>query len=167
MSESNEAGEVVGRGRTPAVRIGRRGTLLGSLAESLRQLGRDVVSIAVGRPEQAQASAPADGSREAADTPDTSETRIRVLHEVAERLRGAADSYIAAKLDELEARVDAKLDHIEQRIDRKIVELHEQLRELRDQEIRHRLRLLKLTLVFTVLVALLSLGYKWLVHQIG
>ena len=75
-------------------------------------------------------------------------------------MRGAADAYLAAKLDEIEARVDDKLDHIEARIDRKIVELHQQLVELRDREVRHRLRLLKITLIFTVLVALLSLGYK-------
>ena len=145
--------------------VRRRGTLLGSLADSRRQLGRDVVSIAMGRPEGPEPPEPDPTAAPPAQTP--TETRIRVLHEVAERLRGAADSYIAAKLDELEARVDAKLDHIEQRIDRKIVELHQQLRELRDQEIRHRLRLLKLTLVFTVLVALLSLGYKWLAERIG
>ena len=151
----------------PAENAGRtRGTLLGGLMDSLRQLGRDAVSIAIGREPSQEPPARPDGAEKPADDAP-SEARIRVLHEVAERLRGAADSYIAAKLDELEARVDAKLDHIEQRINRKIIELHEQLRELRDQEIRHRLRLLKLTLVFTVLVALLSLGYKWLVHQIG
>lgn len=152
----------------PAARArpaGDRPTLLGGLMDSLRQLGRDVVSIAVGKPGPDEPPATQPQQPPPADAP--SETRIRVLHEVAERLRGAADSYIAAKMDEIEARVDAKLDHIEQRIDRKIVELHEQLRELRDQEIRHRLRLLKLTLVFTVLVAVLSLGYKWLVHRIG
>ena len=84
-----------------------------------------------------------------------------MLHAVAEQLRGAADSYLAAKLDEIEARVDEKLDHVEQRIDRKIVELHEQLAEMRDRELRHRLRLLKITLIFTVLVAIISLVYKW------
>ena len=44
---------------------------------------------------------------------------------------------------------------------RKIVELHEQLVEMRDRELRHRLRLLKVTLIFTALVAVLSLVYKW------
>ncbi|MBW7904154.1 MAG: hypothetical protein LC135_13550 [Phycisphaerae bacterium] len=86
--------------------------------------------------------------------------RVSLLRQVAEQLRGAADGYIAAKLDEIEARVDAKLDVIEERIDRKVSELHEKLREARDAELRHRLRLLKITLVFTVLVAVVSLGYK-------
>ena len=74
-------------------------------------------------------------------------------------------SEVLIKLDEIEARVDAKLDGIERRIDQKILGLHEQLRALRDQELRHRLRLLKLTLLFSVLVAVLSLGYKWIVQQ--
>ncbi|MFQ6048799.1 MAG: hypothetical protein ACE5K7_05495 [Phycisphaerae bacterium] len=89
------------------------------------------------------------------------------MHAAAERLRGAADSYIAAKLDEIEARVDAKLDHVERRIDAKIVELHEQLQQMRDRELRHRLRLLKITLVFTVLVAAVSLVYKWLARYLA
>ena len=50
---------------------------------------------------------------------------------------------------------------IETRLDQKLIQIHKQLGQLRDKEIRHRLRLLKLTLMFTVLVALLSLGYKW------
>jgi len=97
-----------------------------------------------------------------AETNEKASWRVSMLHGATERLRGAADSYIAAKLDEIEARVDAKLDRVETRIDAKIVELHKQLREMRDRELRHRLRLLKITLIFTVLVALLSLGYKWL-----
>ena len=43
-----------------------------------------------------------------------------------------------------------------------LIDLHKQMAEMRDRELRHRLRLLKITLIFTVLVALLSLGYKWL-----
>lgn len=89
-----------------------------------------------------------------------------MLHAAAERLRGAADSYIAAKLDEIEALVDAKFDRVEARIDAKVVELHRQLCELRDRELRHRLRLLKITLIFTVLVAILSLGYKCVVKYL-
>ena len=61
--------------------------------------------------------------------------------------------------------MDAKLDHIEWWINDKIVQLHRQLVEIRDRKLRHRLRLLKITLIFTVLVALLSLGYKWVVSK--
>lgn len=88
--------------------------------------------------------------------------RVGVLHAITEQLRGAADDYVAAKLDEIEARVDQKLDVIEERIDRKIVTLHQQLAEMRDRELRHRLRLLRMTLIFTALVAVLSLLYKWI-----
>ena len=68
---------------------------------------------------------------------------------LANRLRGAADDYIKIKLDEIEARIDAKLDQIDRR-----------LTEWRDKEVANRLRILRITLIFTVLVALLSLGYN-------
>lgn len=69
---------------------------------------------------------------------------------IAQRLRGAADDYIQIKLDEIEARIDAKLDQIDRR-----------LGEWRDREVANRLRILKITLGFTVLVAILSLGYNY------
>jgi len=146
------------RSKPPA----RPSARLGGLWRHLGRVGREMLSVAVGQ----WLEKPAESTPGSAAPPDAaansgSEKRVSVLHGVAERLRGAADNYIAAKLDEIEARVDAKLDHIEQRIDRKIVDLHEQLAEMRDRELRHRLRLLKITLIFTVLVALLSLGYKW------
>jgi hypothetical protein len=70
---------------------------------------------------------------------------------IAERLRGAADDYIRVKLDEIEARIDEKLDQIDER-----------LAEWRDREVANRLRILRITLIFTVLVAILSLGYNWI-----
>ena len=147
-----------------AGRPGRVRGLLGGVASYLQGMARDVVSVAAGRlldrPLNDEPAPTAPTAEPPAD--EASALRLRLLSRVADQLRGATDSYIAAKLDEIEARVDAKLDHIERRIDDKIVELHRQLQELRDQELRHRLRLLKITLIFTVLVALLSLGYKWL-----
>ena len=145
----------------------QRGGVRGFFAH-LRDLGREALSVARGAPEPA-----GDAEPDSADDPaevqkvQKSDWRVNMLHAATERLRGAADNYIAAKLDEIEARVDAKLDHLEVRIDEKLREVHQQLRELRDRELRHRLRLLKLTLVFTVLVAVLSLVYKWLVQQLG
>jgi hypothetical protein len=146
---------------------GKRRSLLGDLSGYVRQFGRDVVSVTLGRlVEPSEKTDRADevppATNEQAPLSDSAYQRVHVLHDVAQKLRGAADKYITVKLDEIEARVDAKLDHIEERIDHKIVEVHEQLREMRDRELRHRLRLLKITLIFTVLVALLSLGYKWL-----
>ncbi len=136
---------------------------LGGFFAGVRQAGRDAVSVTLGRllgplepPAAPTEPEPANG----AETRLAPAKRPGVLHAVTNQLRGAADAYVAAKLDEIEARVDVKLDEIEQRIDRKIVNLHKQLLEMRDRELRHRLRLLKITLVFTVLVALLSLGYK-------
>lgn len=72
-----------------------------------------------------------------------------VVGGIANRLRGAADTYIEAKLDEIERRIDAKLEDIDRR-----------LAEWRDREIANRLRILRITLAFTLVVALLSLGYN-------
>lgn len=144
-------------------------TLLERLKSPLRALGarlaRRIADAAL-----RELPPPPTGAGEAAEPGaekrgEAAQKRVGVLHDVAERLRGVADAYVAAKLDEIEARVDSKLDGIERRIDQKILELHEQLRTLRDQELRHRLRLLKLTLLFSVLVAVLALGYKWVVHR--
>lgn len=134
------------------------------------QTARDALSVTLGRlledPADESRTATA-GPSEERPVPRSDSLRVNTLRSVAEHLRGAADSYVAAKLDELEARVDEKLDHIEERIDRKIVELHEQLAEMRDRELRHRLRLLKITLIFTVIVAVVSLVYRWIsVHWI-
>jgi hypothetical protein len=68
---------------------------------------------------------------------------------IAQRLRGVADDYVRQKLDEIEARIDKKLDEIDHR-----------LGEWRDKEIANRLRIIKITLVASVIVAVLSLGYN-------
>lgn len=152
-------------------------SLFQNAARYVQGMARDVAAVAIGRmigergddapPNGDTADAHAAGDADTAARAEPGNARVHILHGVADRLRGAADSYIAAKLDEIEARVDIKLDHIEERIDAKIVELHRQVREMRDQELRHRLRLLKITLIFTVLVAVLSLGYKWASHYLS
>lgn len=159
---SGKPGPVGSKGGAGVVRGPERGGLLGLLGR-IKAAGREVSAVARGKlldqavgPEETESHQ--DDSGEAAEKSDW---KVTMMHAAAERLRGAADSYIAAKLDEIEARVDAKLNHVEGRIDGKMVELHRQLREMRDRELRHRLRLLKITLIFTVVVALLSLGYKW------
>lgn len=150
----------VGEG-APKESPGAQRSWLGDAIGFVKSVGQDLFNLAAGR----AAPAPAEPAvpPPTADAP-ASEKRATMLGAVANRLRGAADTYIAAKLDELEARVDAKLDTIEQRIDRKVLDLHEQLIRMRDQELRHRLRLLRLTLIFTVLVAALSLVYKLVVR---
>ncbi len=75
---------------------------------------------------------------------------LGVVGGLAQRLRGAADDYIKVKLDEIEARIDQKLNEIDQR-----------LAEWRDREVANRLRILRITLAFTVVVAVLSLVYNY------
>ncbi len=74
-----------------------------------------------------------------------------VMGGIARRIRGAADDYVREKLDEIELRIDRKLDEIDRR-----------LAEWRDREIANRLKIIKITLVASVIVALLSLGYDLL-----
>jgi len=74
-----------------------------------------------------------------------------VVGGLARRLRGAADDYVREKLDEIERRIDRKLDEIDRR-----------LAEWRDREVATRLRIIKITLAVTVIVALCSLGYSYL-----
>ncbi|MDD4890063.1 MAG: hypothetical protein PHU85_09040 [Phycisphaerae bacterium] len=67
------------------------------------------------------------------------------------KIRGAADDYVREKLDEIEARIDRKLDEIDRR-----------LAEWRDREIANRLKIIRITLLASIIVALMSLGYVWL-----
>jgi len=77
-----------------------------------------------------------------------------VVGGIARRIRGAADDYVREKLDEIELRIDRKLDEIDRR-----------LAEWRDREIANRLKIIKITLVASVIVALLSLGYDLLMKS--
>ncbi|UCC29003.1 MAG: hypothetical protein JSU86_12455 [Phycisphaerales bacterium] len=76
---------------------------------------------------------------------------VGVMSGIAHKLRGAADQYLREKLDEIERRIDRKLDEIDSR-----------LGEWRDQEIRNRLRIVKITLITAIVVAIVSLGYDYL-----
>ena len=70
---------------------------------------------------------------------------------IARKLRGVADDYVHEKLDEIEGRIDRKLDEIDKR-----------LGEWRDREVSNRLKIMKITLIVSILVALLGLGYDYL-----
>lgn len=72
-----------------------------------------------------------------------------VVSGLARRIRGVADDYVKEKLDEIELRIDRKLEEIDRRLE-----------EWRDREIANRLKMIRITLVASVLVALLSLGYS-------
>lgn len=79
-----------------------------------------------------------------------------VVAGIAGKLRHVADDYIAEKLDEIESRIDYKLNEIDLR-----------LAEWRDREVTNRLRIIKITLAASVVVALLSLGYKYVSSRLG
>ncbi len=156
----DESPAAAGRSAPDASRpAGQPGGVRGFL-RGVRDLTREMVAIARGQPVEPPEEDDAQSPLAQSPPPEKAGWKVNVLHAATERLRGAADEYIAAKLDEIEARVDAKLGEIERRIDEKMLDLHRQLRQARDRELRHRLRLLKITLLFTVLVAILSLGYK-------
>jgi hypothetical protein len=70
---------------------------------------------------------------------------------IASRVKKTADHYINQKLDEIESRIDRKLDEIDRR-----------LAEWRDKEIANRLRILKITLWASVIVASCSLVYSYI-----
>jgi len=55
--------------------------------------------------------------------------------------------------------IDGKLDEIEERIDRKLEEIDRKMDAWRTREVRHRLRILKYTIIATVVVAALSILY--------
>lgn len=71
---------------------------------------------------------------------------------IAGRIKRSADTYINQKLDEVEGRIDRKLDEIDRR-----------LTEWRDKELANRIRILKITLWVTVIVAAASLIYSYIV----
>jgi len=68
--------------------------------------------------------------------------------------REVADQYVNAKLDEIEQRIDRKLDQIDQR-----------LAQWRDQEVANRLRIIKITLIASIIVATISLGYSYVKNR--
>jgi hypothetical protein len=77
-----------------------------------------------------------------------------VVGGLAGTIRGVADDYVREKMDEIEKRIDRKLDEIDRR-----------LAEWRDREIANRLKIIKITLIASVLVAMMSYGYTLLRTQ--
>jgi hypothetical protein len=76
---------------------------------------------------------------------------------ITSRIKKSADAYVNQKLDEIEARIDRKLDEIDRR-----------LAEWRDKEIANRIRILKITLWASVIVAAVSLIYAYVkVYFVG
>lgn len=127
----------------------RQETFLGKLARKRRRFVGKLIGKLVGE---------AEPSPDIADNGDAPEPSLKEKIEehglvagLADRLRGAADDYVAVKLDEIELRIDKKLDEIDRR-----------LAEWRDREVANRLRIIKLTFGASVVVALISIAYAWL-----
>ncbi len=98
-----------------------------------------------------QADAPADGA--SASRPASIKEEIEdagLFGGITSRIKRSADQYLNQKLDEIEARIDRKLDEIDRR-----------LADWRDKEIANRIRILKITLWASVIVAALSLIYSY------
>jgi len=125
----------------------------------VRRARRELVAGLISRAIEGQ------GSEEYRFLPEDETSRLRehmedqgVMGGIARRLKGVADDYVREKLDEIEARIDRKLDEIDRR-----------LSEWRDREVSNRLKILKITLLVSILVAVMSLGYDvvsgWLATQ--
>lgn len=125
-----------------------------SFRQRLRRKRRALVASLVGKvmglPRGQGAQAPA-RCETAASSPDLKEQIVErgLVRGLASTIRGVTDDYIRQKLDEIEQRIDHKLNEIDHR-----------LQEWRDREIANRLRIIKITLVASILVAILSFGYS-------
>lgn len=131
-------------------RLRRVGGLMGQLQRARRRILGSVISKALSatsRREEDRAYHFLPEERAAGSLREDIE-QSGLVGGVARQLKHVADDYVREKLDEIEARVDYKLDEIDRR-----------LCEWRDREFTHRLRILKVTLLFSILVALLSLLY--------
>lgn len=140
-------------------RLGRqRRAWMGALAAKLLgepETTQDYRFLPEGHP---AAPAPPGGAAPPAATPTSSAGSIReeiedsgFLGGITSRLKRSADVYVNQKLDEIEARIDRKLDEIDRR-----------LAEWRDKEIANRIRILKITLWVSVIVAAVSLVYMYI-----
>ena len=126
-----------------------------TLRDMLRRTRRAVTASLVGKLLHAESSAGPEEYRFLPEDSHRQDLKERIEQQglvggIASKLKGVADDYVHQKLDEIESRIDGKLDEIDQR-----------LQEWRDREIANRLKIIKITLVASILVALLSLGYKY------
>jgi hypothetical protein len=135
----------------------KRRAVLGSIVSSI--IGEDVVSDYQFLPPQ-QTSGTGNPAAQPSSPQAQAQARAASLREEIEdeglfggitgRIKRSADSYLNQKLDEIEARIDRKLDEIDRR-----------LGEWRDKEVANRIRILKITLWASVIVAAFSLIYSY------
>ena len=146
----------------PAIvkKLKRQEGLFARLSRKRRAVIGSLISRAIGEDDHAATEykfvPPAPGTPPPAAGPEPASTIRQEIEEagllggIAGRLRRSADSYVNQKLDEIEARIDRKLDEIDRR-----------LAEWRDKEIANRIRILKITLWASVIVAGVSLIYSY------
>ncbi len=129
----------------------KRRALIGSIVSSMIGGEESAADYQFLPPQQASPTADSTTSsaRQASIKEDIEESGL--FGGIASRVKKSADSYINTKLDEIEARIDRKLDEIDRR-----------LAEWRDKEIANRIRILKITLWASVIVAALSLIYSYI-----
>jgi hypothetical protein len=123
-----------------------------SAAADYQFLPGDPASPGAGPSGTATVSAPAPGSSIKDDIEESG-----LFGGITSRIKKSADAYVNQKLDEIEARIDRKLDEIDRR-----------LAEWRDKEIANRIKILKITLWASVIVAAVSLIYAYIkVYFVG
>lgn len=153
-AESNEPRESVAR------RLRKAETVADWITRKRRGVTAKLVAKLLDAPAESSEDAayqflPEDGSAKSSTLREEIEGR-GLVGSLANRLRGAADDYVRVKLDEIEQRIDRKLDEIDRR-----------LGEWRDREVANRLRIIRITLLASVLVAGLSLAYKYVSRQVA
>jgi hypothetical protein len=126
----------------------KRRAFVGSLIA--RMIGEEGPSDYQFLPTDGAASAPSPSS---APTIKEDIEEAGLVGGITNRIKKTADAYLNQKLDEIEARIDRKLDEIDRR-----------LAEWRDKEIANRIRILKITLWASVIVALVSLIYSYIME---
>lgn len=131
-------------------KLGRkRRALMGSLVGKILGDSRPTEDYQFLPPTDAQSAGHADSPRAGSIKEEIEEAGL--IGGITSRIKRSADSYLNQKLDEIEARIDRKLDEIDRR-----------LAEWRDKEVANRIRILKITLWVSVIVALVSLLYMYL-----
>ena len=117
-------------------------------------IGKFVANIVGGNVPRSPRGRALESSRESSPPHDNIKEEIEesgLWSGITNRIKRTADQYL-----------DQKLDEIELRIDRKLQEIDDRLSEWRDKEIANRLKILKITLWASVIVALVSLLYSWI-----
>jgi hypothetical protein len=134
-------------------KLGRKSrALMGSIVANI--MGEDAAAADYQFLPPQEGAAADEGSRPVSLKQEIEEAGL--LGGLAGRLKKTADSYLKEKMDEIEARIDKKLDDIDRR-----------LAEWRDKEVGNRLRIIKITLWASVIVASVSLIYSYVVYLVN